>query len=195
MLRVPPNRLQSDDSEPAELFYPSVPAPIERLGPNADLLTPQQQQTIMQMYERLKNGVLVMKHGRKGKPKLKQLYCDENLTVLFWREAGMNDIGSLDNRSAASRRKSSFTGFFHSDSRREVHIRDIIAVRSDFTSEVMKRSLTKHYIDDDKSPSFISLILKDRTLDFEIENTHWDTVYHALLILVNFFQVLIKNET
>ena len=39
------------------------------------------------MYNLLSSGVEVLKHGRKGKPKSRYLYCDYDMTKLFWRES------------------------------------------------------------------------------------------------------------
>jgi hypothetical protein len=48
-------------------------------------LTRQQKKIISDMYNRLRNGIDVVKHGRGGKAHQRFLYCDENLTTLFWR--------------------------------------------------------------------------------------------------------------
>jgi hypothetical protein len=38
------------------------------------------------------------------------------------------------------------------------------------TTDVMKRSISKRYVEEFRNPSLvISILLKDRTLDFEIE--------------------------
>jgi hypothetical protein len=43
-------------------------------------------------------------------------------------------------------------------------------VRDDMTTDVMKRSISKRYVEEFRNPSLvISILLKDRTLDFEIE--------------------------
>lgn len=39
------------------------------------------------MWSILKNGLLIIKHGRSGKPKPKLLFCDDNMTKVFWRAA------------------------------------------------------------------------------------------------------------
>lgn len=66
-----------------------VPLCIQQLGPiGAEILTGNQKQSIVDMCNRLLEGILVLKHGRTGKPKLRALYCDESLTTLYWREVG-----------------------------------------------------------------------------------------------------------
>lgn len=40
------------------------------------------------MYTLLRTGVEVLKHSRKGGPAFKKLYCDVNMTKLYWRERG-----------------------------------------------------------------------------------------------------------
>lgn len=67
----------------------STPLCIQQLGPiGAEILTGNQKQSIIDMCNRLLDGILVLKHGRTGKPKLRALYCDESLTTLYWREVG-----------------------------------------------------------------------------------------------------------
>lgn len=57
----------------------------------------------------------------------------------------------------------------------------------------MKRSISKRYVDEFRNPSLvISIILRDRTLDFEIEEVHWGPVFFTLKILVDFYQVRCK---
>jgi len=207
-----------------------VPPCLTQLGPmGAELLTYNQKQCIIDMWNRLRNGILVLKHGRSGKPKRRALYCDDSLAILYWREVGRIDSDKehthntrvslsssvasaseaamleshnlqhmLDqsNRKSTSRRRSSFSVFSKLDSTREVALKDVLEVRDDMTTDVMKRSVSKKYVDEHRNPSLvISIIMKDRTLDFEIEEMHWGPVYVALQILVDFYQVRCKGKS
>ena len=90
------HRLTSSDASSIDFSddfgSPSInqtPLCIQQLGPiGAELLTGNQKQSIIDMCNRLLEGILVLKHGRTGKPKLRALYCDESLTTLYWREVG-----------------------------------------------------------------------------------------------------------
>ncbi len=94
------HRMTSSDASSIDLnseefgsqLSPMTPNPalcIQHLGPiGAELLTGNQKQSIVDMCSRLQEGILVLKHGRTGKPKLRALYCDEALSTLYWREVG-----------------------------------------------------------------------------------------------------------
>jgi hypothetical protein len=115
-----------------------------------------QQQCIIDMCNILHHGILVLKHGRSGKPKLRTLCCDESLSILYWREVGqvVNDDRSATSveaggnfalpdkspfhnsfmdhqKKVVARRRSSFSVFTKQDSRREVVLRDVIEVSND----------------------------------------------------------------
>ncbi len=96
-----------------------------------DLLTGQQKQTIINMYERLRHGVVIVKHGRSGKPNQRMLYCDVDMHSLYWREIGGPQDppeGTNDTKSLGKRRNS-FHVFSHRfDARRELTLREIIQV-------------------------------------------------------------------
>lgn len=49
------------------------------------------------MYRLLRDGVEILKHGRRGAPKFKTLFCDANMTKLYWRAQGSRPDGNLDN--------------------------------------------------------------------------------------------------
>jgi hypothetical protein len=49
------------------------------------------------MWNLLRNGVEVLKHGRRGNPKFKTLLCDVNLTKLYWRSPGSKADPDMDN--------------------------------------------------------------------------------------------------
>lgn len=97
----------SDDSSGYHASASPLPKPVaEALGMAQvkEMLTVQQQRSIGALYDLLRRGVNVMKHGRTGRPKLRRLFCDEKLTILFWREAeAQNGVRkSIDNTSGAT---------------------------------------------------------------------------------------------
>jgi hypothetical protein len=60
--------------------------PLHTMGPLVrDALTPQQREIVVAMYDLLKQGVEILKHGRSGRPKQRTLLCDAEMTRLFWR--------------------------------------------------------------------------------------------------------------
>jgi hypothetical protein len=54
-------------------------------------------------------------------------------------------------------------------------------------TDVMRRSLAKHFVAGNSPTSVVSIVLKDRTLDFEIDERRWGPIYHALQVLVNYY--------
>lgn len=79
----------SDDSSgfnPSTSPLPALVAEAMGFAQVKELLTIQQQRSIRALYDLLRRGVNVMKHGRTGRPKLRRLFCDEALQNLFWRE-------------------------------------------------------------------------------------------------------------
>jgi hypothetical protein len=48
------------------------------------------------MWNHLRAGVDILKHGRQGNPKFKTLFCDNNLTKLYWRSHGSKLDPDLD---------------------------------------------------------------------------------------------------
>lgn len=48
------------------------------------------------MWNHLRAGVDILKHGRQGNPKFKTLFCDNNLTKLYWRSQGSKLDPDLD---------------------------------------------------------------------------------------------------
>mmetsp|Transcript_192 Transcript_192/g.367 ORF Transcript_192/g.367 Transcript_192/m.367 type:complete len:1164 (-) Transcript_192:164-3655(-) len=171
-----------------------IPIPVQSLGLRAgDILSQPQQLCVVTLWQILRTGILVLKHGRSGRPKNRTLYCDDNLRVLFWRDADNTGSAAADyqhqdiDRTKATRR-SSFNVFSKQDSSREVVLRDVLEVRSDLTTDVMRRSLAKKYVFEDQPSLVISLILKDRTLDFQIDEKQWEPVFNALQIIVDFYQ-------
>ena len=53
--------------------------------------------TLLDMWNLLREGVEVLKHGRRGNPKFKTLLCDVNLTKLYWRSQGSRADPDMDN--------------------------------------------------------------------------------------------------
>jgi hypothetical protein len=71
------------------LPFSVTPLCIQQLGPiGAEILTGNQKQSIVELCHLLMGGILVLKHGRSGKPNLRTLYCDEGMTSLYWSEVG-----------------------------------------------------------------------------------------------------------
>jgi hypothetical protein len=80
------------------------------------------------------------------------------------------------------------------------------------STDIMRKSIAKKYVDEYRNPSLvISLILRDRSLNFEIEDVchtprllcaalltlvqvHWGPVFFTLQILVDFYQVRCKQR-
>lgn len=141
------------------------------------------------MWSMLRNGVAMLKHGRNGKPKFKALFCDVNMTKLYWRSPGSkadpdqddSDVevdtlypGSIvpKNRyhmpkdTKHNRRTATFT---KTDADRVILFREILEVRDDCSTEVMKRSMGKNYLSNNGTHNVISIVMDDRTLDFEID--------------------------
>jgi hypothetical protein len=59
---------------------------------------------------------------------------------------------------------------FSKSNHREVAISEILEVRDDMSTDIMRRAIAKKFVDEYRNPSLvISLILRDRSLNFEIE--------------------------
>ncbi len=108
-----------------------VPLPVYSLGPRAgDILSRREQQCIVVMWKLLRTGIVVLKHGRSGRPKRRTLYCDDNLQVIYYaddKEDGSHN-NTHGNSTHAKPRRSSFSVFSRSDSRREVVLKDVLEV-------------------------------------------------------------------
>ena len=171
--------------------------PLNELGPAAaDHLTPQQQSILLELYDNLSKGILVKKHGLSGKPRQRKLFVDSKLSRLLWRPIGINPESSDRNEDFFGRVS---LGFTKGDADRELYINDIREVTDDLSTDVMQRSLAKHYIEEAYNargviaPGVISIVLADRTVDFEVGMDNWELIYHALKILVNFYQNVLPN--
>lgn len=122
---------ESDIDSLEEGHVVSVPTPIRGMGLTAnDILTSQQKQSIVDMWERLRKGIVVMKHGRQGKPKQRVLYCDEDMQILYWKKlSGNNNIDESEHGGMFSTRRSSFSILSRFDSPREVVLREVLQVQ------------------------------------------------------------------
>ena len=66
-------------------------------------------------------------------------------------------------------------------------------MRDDIGTDVMRRSLVKQFVAGSEQTCIISIVLANRTLDFEIEEHSWRPIFHALQILVNFYRVILPS--
>lgn len=117
-----------------------MPLPVHSLGLRAgDILSQPEQLCVVTLWQLLRPGILVLKHGRSGKPKNRTLFCDDNLQVLFWRDADgtagaaaaeyqQQHQHQLDIDRNKATRRSSFNVFLKQDSSREVVLRDVLEV-------------------------------------------------------------------
>jgi hypothetical protein len=157
----------------------------------AEHLTPQQQQAVMKLHDRLCKGVQVRKHGLTGKPRVRYLYCSDDMTRLFWRSE------KVQSNDAVSRVNLGFAG--KQDAARELFMSEMKEVCDDLSTVAMQRSLSKGYVTKKPNvrgvfaPGCISIILANRTMDFEAEMNDWETLYHAFKILVNLYQNILPN--
>jgi hypothetical protein len=58
----------------------------------------------------------------------------------------------------------------------------------------MRRSLAKHFVAGSQQTCVISIVLANRTLDFEIDEEYWGPIFHALQILVNYYQSILPSS-
>jgi hypothetical protein len=67
-------------------------------------------------------------------------------------------------------------------------------VRDDVSTDVMKRSQHKRLMSGDSSAppnqrrKIISIVCKDRSLDFEVDEGLWGRLFHPLSVLVNHYR-------
>lgn len=166
--------------------------PFTALGEGAvEQLTPQQQVVILRLYDVLCKGLMISKHASKGRPHTRYLYCNEEMTRLYWRPE------RVDSADAVLRVSLGFAG--KQDSDRECRVADIRDIVDDLSTDVLQRSLVRGYVQPKSNqrgvyaPGFVSLVLLDRTLDFQVGLEEWDTFYHAVKILVNLHQKILPN--
>ena len=111
---------------------PVYPAPLQAsLG---DLgrteLTHQMIDIVHKLWVILRRGVQAIKHSKSSKPHFRKLYCDVNMTRLFWRDS--HEAGNdLDLKPAKNRNSKLFgrrNSITKSDSEREILFSDITKV-------------------------------------------------------------------
>ncbi len=156
-------------------------------------ITPQQCRMITDMWKVLRKGVIVMKHSKHGKPHKRYLYCNDALTILYWRET--QEIADIEYTSNDNHKKKAHMISFEKDNaEREVYITNILEVRDDIYTDVMHRSFSKKLLAGDSITGVISLILKNnKSLDLEVEEAYWGRIFHALKVLVNYYQIILPS--
>jgi hypothetical protein len=186
-------------------------------------ITPQQLRILINMKDLLTKGVEVLKHGRGGKPKKRILYCKSDFTSLLWGEnidlknenekneneknyeKGIVKSPEKKNNSESffrqligpangpKSRLISRAGTFKTQDDRTILLSEVIEVRDDIGTDVMRRSVAKQFVAGSEQTCVISIILANRTLDFEIEEQYWRPIFHALQILVNYYRVILPS--
>ncbi|KAF0684952.1 Aste57867_23109 [Aphanomyces stellatus] len=91
----------------------------------------------------LVSGFDVIKHGRRGAPHTRTLFCDVEFKRLFWQKPDKKELKAKLDQSIA--------------------LADVIQVVQGMKTDVFKRSG-----DTSKSDRYLSLIADDRTLDIEV---------------------------
>lgn len=80
------------------------------------------------------------------------------------------------------------------DEDRQILLRDIERVSDDMSTEVMRRSLAKHFVAGTVNAQVLSILLAEgRSLDLEVPMDHWSVVYHGLQVLVNFYRFILPS--
>jgi len=100
-------------------YPPALQASLGEAGRTE--LTNQQRQIVLKMYDMLRAGVEVIKHSKTGNPKLRKLFCDVDMTRLYWREE-KGTAADIDRKMKQKRRTSLFN---KNDSERELLFADI----------------------------------------------------------------------
>ena len=122
------------------------------------------------LVQQLQDGILMTKHGRRGQPKRKMLFLDENKTKLIWQELeGQRSLRKSIVMMVSSKPEED----------KCVAMSDITEVRKGVQTEVM---LTAHMVDPYVS---LSIVTEERTLDMTFD-THAmrDLVLRALRVLL-----------
>lgn len=91
---------------------------------------------------RLRSGIEIIKHGRRGSPHARVLFCDEIGDRIFWQKTGLKELKPKKEQS--------------------ISISEISAIVQGCETDVFKRSGNKN--DSDK---YVSLVAGERTLDME----------------------------
>lgn len=162
------------------------------------------------MWEALCRGVTIYKHGKKGKPKEKLLYCDKAMTTLYWRNPGSKALTELDEEEPDNegrklhegivRRRSGLlavmmgqqeggrrSSITKADVDRMISFKDIVAIYNDCRTEVMIRCNNKGLFVFSGAP-IISIVTPKRTLDMELDDDSWNALYYGFEILIDYYQ-------
>jgi hypothetical protein len=187
---------------------------IRSLGPaSKEGITPQQLQILVNLREILLSGVAITKHGRGGKPSARVLYCDADFTYLCWRKPNDPPPGSTPQLAPSGSPKAApkrsilkallgpangaHTTFLSrctkNDDDRMFFMRDIQEVRDDISSEVLRRSMAGKPAAGADKTSVVSIILAERSLDLEVAETHWSTLFHGLQVVVNYYRRILPS--
>ena len=168
---------------------------LRSLGPlAAENITTPQMTLLVALREALLPGIEVIKHGRSGRPNQRMLFCDSDFTLLYWRAAG--EHAAHPAHAPRPRRSSMMANLFgvKSDDDRQVLLRDIEEVSDDMSTEVMRRSLEKHFVAGSNNSQVLSILLAEgRSLDLEVSMDHWPVVYHGLQVLVNYYRRILPS--
>jgi len=181
--------------------------------------TVQQVDMLCTMYDLLRAGVEIIKHGKSGDPRERMLYCDPKLSILYWMhrsskegrmseqdrvstEAGMLDRLAKDKAQGGS--ASTHTGMFgfkKADTDRMISLREVVDIRDDIETDIMKRSLRKGYVvkavrrgyggggggfTSADGSKVVSVLGVSRSLDVEIASADYSRLFHALQVLINY---------
>jgi len=185
----------------------------------AGAFTVQQVDMLCTMYDLLRAGVEVIKHGKSGDPRERMLYCDQKLSILYWmhrsgkegrlsehERAGVESdiLERLDKDTAQGGTASAHTGLFgfkKVDSDRMISLREVVDIRDDIETDIMKRSLRKGYVvraarrgyggggggfTSAGGSKVVSVLGVSRSLDVEIASADYARLFHALQVLINY---------
>lgn len=174
--------VEGGDTINSDIDYPrALQASLGEAGRTE--MTNQQRQIVMKMYDMLRNGVEVIKHSKTGNPKLRKLFCDADMTHLYWREE-KDTAEDVDRKMKQKRRTSIFN---KDDSERELLFSSIIGMHTDFSSEVFKRAIHNRKINVAEDCFILTLVTNDRTLDVELMEADHTPLHQAFLILIEFY--------
>ncbi len=187
---------------------------LDALGPVArERFTSQQLSMVADMYRMLRDGLTVRKHSKGHAPQHRELFCDAGLNVLYWRvpkqgllteQAELEMVKTAWEESKGGRHKSS-SWFRSSDKDRVLVLRHATDVHADVVrSKILCRGVEKGYITrggrrrltgevqyvstDGTKVGLVSVSDSTRDLVFELEQEKWQQLFHALMVLVNYFK-------
>lgn len=128
------------------------------------------------MYDILIQGIKIFKHGRSGRPKERYLFCDIDMTILYWRanrsSSTSPDISiTIDDDNDIKQKKRRSTFFNKQDADRVLYFRNIIQISRNIETNVMKRAYNKNYLNTlQENSQIISIVVNNRSLDFEVQD-------------------------